>query len=315
MFQFPKPFPWVVTALLALTAAQPVHAQTAPAPAASTTPAAPKIYKLNLSPPFKIGQKFSENSDVTSNVDMTVTITAPSLPAPQTQPNKQASVLHFEADCEVLAITAEGQPKKVAVTVKVLRASQDGKNVPDLPVAGDKIIAEAASRHVKTMSVGDKPLSDAMVKLLKDVMPVGVDGWNDQIIFGPKEAVAVGATWKLPIPTMLLADLQDSLPTASAVEGVIKLDDLQGSGDNQVAKISSNLTLVGVSVPLPDPMGAMPAQCTVQLTGKFPTMAKGVFDESTKMNMKFGGETDANGVHLKVDATAVQISNQTITIP
>jgi len=247
-------------------------------------------------------------------MDMTVTITAPSLPSPQTQPNKQASVLHFEADCEVLAITAEGQPKKVAVTVKVLSASQDGKNVPDLPVAGDKIIAEATSRHVKTMTVGDKPLSEGVVKLLKDVMPVGVDGWDDQIVFGPKEAVAIGATWT-PNSSMLLADLQDSLPTASAVQGLIKLDDLQGSGDGPVAKISSNLTLVGVTVPLPAPMGAMPAQCTVQLTGKFPALAKGVFDESTKMNMKFGGETDANGVHLKVDATAVQISTQTITLP
>jgi len=301
--------PCLVTTFAALLLAvnSPARAQTAPA--ASTAPA--KTYKVNLSPALKVGQKLALVSDITSDMNMDITISAPGMPAPQVQHQKQAAVVHLEGDCEVLAVTAEGGPKKLAVTVKALKATQNGSAIPGLPNVGDKIIAERISKKDKTLTVGDKPLSLAVTKLLKDSIPADIDGQNDQIMFGPNDSVAVGATWA-PNPSML-ADVQESLPSASGIDGSMKLESMQGGG--QVAKVSGTLNVLGATLPLPPPMNNFPVQCTVQLNGTFPTMAKGAFDQSMKMDMKCAGDADAGGAHLKIDMTATQSATQTVTLP
>ncbi len=297
-------------AALLLAANSPARAQTAPA---ASTAAAAKTYHLNLSPTLKVGQKLGLVSSSTMNMDMNITVSAPALPAPQTQQQKQAGVIHLEADCEVLAVTTEGQAKKLAVTIKSLTATQDGKAVPGLPKAGDKIIAEKAGKNDVTLTQDDKPLSAELTQLIGDSLPLEIDGRNDQARLGPKTPVAVGATWDTG--PALLAELQESMPSATGIQGQMKLDSMQGSGDSQVAKISGKLTVVGVTAPLPPPLSAIPAQCSVQISGSYPIGAKGVFDETFSVDTKFSGETDANGAHVKMDATTTQNVAQTITLP
>jgi hypothetical protein len=299
------------------TLAQSAPAAPAPAAAPATAPAdgsaTAKTYKLNLSPPFKVGEKFSLSTNTTTDMDLLITATAPGMTAPQTQHQQLFGALTLEGDCEVLAVTTEGQPQKLAVTVKTLKALQNGQEIPGLPAAGDKIIAEKTGKNDKTLTVNGKPLNPELAKLIEDSFPVQSDGESDQIMFGPKGPVAVGATWS-PNPAML-ADLQTNLPSATGIDGKLKLDGVETSGDGQVAKISANLTVLGATAPLPPPLNTFPAECHVQLTGTFPSAAKGTFNQVHKTDMKFAGETDANVAHLKIDATATQTGNQTITIP
>jgi len=303
----------IALAVFSLAAISPAGAQTAPVAPAISTPAPTATYKINLSPPFKVGQKYTLVNNTKSDLDVTLTISPPGAPTPQVQQIKQSNVIHLEADCAVLAITAEGQPKKLVLTVKALKASQNGQNIAGLPGAGDVITAESTGKRDKTFSISGQPLNPAVSNLLKTFIPVGRDGTNSQIMYGTKDPVAVGATW-VPGPAML-ADLQDSMPNVAGIQGGVKLESVAGSGDAQVARISGNFSILGATAPLSPPLNTIPAQCTVLLGGAFPATAKGTFDESLKMIMKLSGSTDAGGAHLKAEGTIIQDGTQTITVP
>lgn len=120
----------------------------APAPVAPG-PVSSERYQVNLSPPFKVGQKFSLAANVTSKMQMHMAITL--LGVPTLGPSKsEASSVQLEAEGEVLAIFPNGSPQKISLTLKSLAATKDAKPVPHLPTAGAVIVAEALPPEEKS---------------------------------------------------------------------------------------------------------------------------------------------------------------------
>ncbi len=299
-----------LTALL-LAASPLAHAQAA-APAASTAPA-PATYKITLSPALKVGQKFSLVSDVSSVIDMNMLISAPGMPAPQSQKQNRAGTVHLEADCEVLALTTEGQPKKVNLTIKSLSATQSGQAIPGLPAAGEVVVAEQADKKNKTLTVGGKPLDATLSKLIGETIPVEWDGRDDQIMFGPQEPVAIGATWSTN--PLLLSEVQAEMPGASAIEGKMKLDGVKGSGDSLVSTVSGNLAVIGAQLPL-GPGMSLPAQTKVEITSNWPVVAHGLANRMMKMLVSFKGKIDGPaGSSISVEGTANETHTTALTFP
>ncbi|HVU39225.1 MAG TPA: hypothetical protein VHC95_12900 [Opitutales bacterium] len=284
-------------------------AAAAPAPA---TPAV-KTYQVNLNPPLKVGQKISLACDTSTTMDMAIEVSAPQMPAPQKQNQNQKSSVHLEADAEVLAVNPNGSPKKLSLTFKNIQATQNDAPVTGLPQAGDTVVAEFTDQNAKTFTKNGQPLAPALPAFVAEVIPVTAQGQSDQDLFGPKEAMPVGGTWAAS--PAVIAELAKTGGTATGLDGVMKLDGIQGEGANQVATVSGKLKLTGVSLPLPAGVQATPGDCNIELSGTFPAAAKGALSESTTMTMTMSAEGDINGAHLRMGVNAKRTGTQTITMP
>ena len=128
----------------------PIHTTTTPvadAPAPEEPPPDPSAptYTINLHPPNKVGQKFSLVADSSSKKHGHLQVVVMGIPT--LGPSfDQDTIVHLEAEGEILAIFPNGSIKKVALTVRSLTATKDGKPAANVPATGAKIVAEALTK-------------------------------------------------------------------------------------------------------------------------------------------------------------------------
>jgi len=128
----------------------------------SPDPSAP-TYIINLNPPNKVGQKFSLVADSSSQVHGHLAVVV--LGVPTLGPSiDQGSVIHLEAEGEILAIFPNGGVQKVALTVKSLTAKKDGQPLPNVPAAGAKIVAEALTKEQRASANAATAAADSAKK-------------------------------------------------------------------------------------------------------------------------------------------------------
>jgi hypothetical protein len=269
----------------------------APVSDSAGTPGTGPAYKITLRPPTKVGQKFGANNDISMISDLETKAATPDAPPPIPAQIKEVTV-HLEGDGEVLAVFPNGGMQKVALIVKTLTARQNGMDLPDLPVAGAKIVGEMTG-NTTVITIDDKPASATVNKLLTHVLGLDDAKESDQDIFCPTDPVAVGATWSGN--TALLADsLKETLGSTAQVKGAVKLEAVKGTGDDEVISISGNYSLDKFNPPLPPTITVDTATFKIIMADTIPESAKGTLKRTTRRTMNFSGHGMAAGSALSL---------------
>ena len=301
-------------ALLTLAACSKSSSAAAAADSPAAAPAAAKTYTVNLSPALKVGQKFSVATDLSDSEQNNITITIPGMPTPQNQNQNVEMTAHVEADGEILAVFPNGSPQKFSLTLKTIKATQNKADLPNLPAAGAKIVVEKTSTNT-TVTVDDKPADEGLAKILHDVYETGNEKYTDQNMFGPKAAVAIGASWPVDGATMIESFKERTGGELGTVNGTMKLDGLTGAGDDQLATVSGNVTLAGIKPPMPPGVTVTidSSSGTLQLTGTLPNAAKGTAKQSTSMSVKLEAHGEQQGVQLKISTNSSEKKSSEVT--
>jgi hypothetical protein len=196
-------------------------AQTAPTAATDATASAKK-YSLNLTPAWKVGQKFSYVADASMKMHPTA-----SNPSNTYALNNLEMKSHIEGTGEVLEVK-DGALAKMSLTVTAMSASSGGRPVDNKPIgtmqrptqifdAGVKVVIERDEAGRQIFTVDGKPLVgfimgnetspamnvrsngrttySAVAYWLR--MLIDLDGFQgtDQSVFGPQAAVGLGESW------------------------------------------------------------------------------------------------------------------------
>jgi hypothetical protein len=265
----------------------------APAPSSSTTPAsaAPATYSVNISPDWKVGQKFGYVADDMSN-----------------DPDGTTKI-HFEADGEVLALLPSGNPQKVAYTVKALHVSGPDLVQGNFPHPGSTLVIEFAPNGKRNVTLYDHPLDPDIAGVLEGVLWLTIRNHTDHEIFGPAHPVAIGATW--PLNTAAYLDFhEEGDPIYTSAAGTLTLQSIDGTGDNRVGVITGTFNLKGQNPP--DDPGSFAGQ--FKFTGSAPLNHVGVFKESVSSNTTTTPATTLTNFLTKSSTTSQETVTEEITV-
>ncbi len=300
-------------AVLVLSACSKSEEQTSATPAAATTPATPKSYTVTLTPTIKTGQKFTYLADLAQNTKQDTAVTVPGAPAPQNQNEATKTLVHVEGEGEVLAVNSNGTPQKISLTVKALSASANDKPTSGLPAAGAKLVAERNGKDV-TITVDGKAVSDEIKGVLADALPVESDKHSDQEMFGPTKPVAAGSTWSVNVAAMV-AGMKDDMDGAelSNPAGTMKLENVKGSGDDQVATVSGNFTATIKPPGIPPGINLDTSTASGTITEIIPATTKGAMTQTYSLSVVVAAHGDMQGVQLKMNMAMEQKKSATVT--
>ncbi|HTB63162.1 MAG TPA: hypothetical protein VK737_06200 [Opitutales bacterium] len=283
----------------------------ATAPAAATTAKA-VTYTVNLSPPNKVGQKATVVVDLEYKLVNHVAITSPNSP-PQNQDSNTETKAHLEGEEEVLAVYPNGGIQKAALILKAFTATTNGRAMMGLPEAGAKIVADKSGKTT-AYTVDGHPAGAPGVVLLQMILPMDDGKYTDQEKFGPQNPVAVGATWPVNSANMM-DDFKDKPDgPVSGVNGTMKLDGITGTGADQVATISGNITVEGVQPSLPPGATIDTSVVASALSGSVPaTTTQGTAKKTMTTSGKIAAHGDTGGTSFKYNSTADKKQTETIT--
>ena len=164
------------------------------------------------------------------------------------------TLIHFEADGEVLALLPSGNPQKIDgfYIVKNLRASQEPTWLHRFccGFVGSKVVVEFAAKEGKRIvTFDDKPADpDVAFDFLQAVLWITIRKHTDQEIYGSSAPVAVGASWPINAATYLDYN-EEGDPHFTSAEGSLTLQSVEGDGDNQIGIIAGTYTVKGQNPP------------------------------------------------------------------
>ncbi|HTB63530.1 MAG TPA: hypothetical protein VK737_08065 [Opitutales bacterium] len=258
-------------ALISLTACSK-SGNTAPsstAAAATTTPAAPPApvtFKINLTPPWVVGQKFGYVGDETN-----------------TAPDGSKTVLHIAADATVLALLPDGDPQMVEYLVTDLKYLNTDIAWGEMPAVGARIVTQYTADNKILIIANGKALTDNAHDFCSDVLTLTGAKHPDQEVLGPAKPVEVNATWSMNTTAFIENESADGSSTCTQASGTIKLDSVQGTGSAQVGTVSGNVDMAGADPADASGHGRDTFQNTVGFEETFPLSAKGVFKQTYTM--------------------------------
>lgn len=232
--------------------------------AIASVASAQPTYPLDFTPPWKPGQKFTLKSNASEANNMVITQGEAVL-------KKQESrrTAEMEADAEALAGFPHGGLSKAAFTVRSFRVSVNGAPAADFLPAGAKIVAESTGPDKKTYTIDGVPATEQQIPVLKLVTSLDDPDHNDQIMFGPKKAVAVGESWQPDVKAMQ-ATLGKDFGVSTTITGAMKLDAVEGSGDKQVSTVSGSVTFADFVPPMPPGVTAKSGVLRMNIDGRIP---------------------------------------------
>jgi hypothetical protein len=237
---------------------------TAPAAApAPTTPAAPTTYTINLTPPWKVGQKFGYVGEETN-----------------TDPDGHKSTVHLEAHGVVLELLPDGDPQTVEYIVTTLKVASADISPAEVPVTGSRIVTQYTVGDKLLIIANSHAVSDNLHDALEDILTLTGPRHPDQEVLGTTAPVAVAANW--PINATAYMDNQgpDQGPPLKKVAGTMILGNVQGAGREQIGTVTG---VVNSEAEDPgDATGEGRASVTskVGITETFPFSGQGVFTQN-----------------------------------
>ncbi len=296
----------LATALAAILLAGCSKSEQAAAPA--------KTYTINLSPAYKVGQKFTVVSTVSEANHSHIVLYMKGVDTPQNDYEDKKFSGQLEADGEVLGVFPNGGLQKISLTVKSITAMRNEAALAGLPKAGAKIVAAREGDKV-AISVDDQAAEATVTTVINELVPLDDDKFALQDLFGAKHSVPVGGTW--PVNG---ADIADSLiargiaTKATGAKGSMKLDSIKGDGDSQVTVISGNFSVDSLTLPLPDTITVDSGSLTATVSCTIPdSTAKDALKISKKLTTKTLGHGDVSGASMKLDITGEQTRDITLT--
>jgi hypothetical protein len=302
--------------------------------AAGPTASAQK-HLLNLTPAWKVGQKFGYVAD--ASIKLHPTVSKPAAANTYALNNLEITS-HIEGEGEVLA-TKNGALTKMSLTVTAMNATSAGRPVDNKPIgtmqrptqifdAGVKVVIERDEAGRQIFTVDGKPLIgfisgsttspamnirsngrttySAVAYWLRMLIDLDDFQGTDQVVFGPKEAVALGESW--PAKDQALTKTFEAFnefydyidtPTSDPLHQplkfpptivTMKFDQVMGSGADQVAVVSGAFDIKRMDLP-PQPAATQVPDRVMDLEGKsslsFPLSAgKGVTKKTSAMLAK-----------------------------
>jgi hypothetical protein len=119
--------------------------------------------------------------------------------------------------------------------------------------------------------------------------------------------VTVGVAWPAN-EAVLLEIARNDLGGATAAKGTMKLENVEGAGDNQVFNISGNILFEGVKSPITAPLTPGPAVVKAQLTRSIPaTAGKGVLKQSSITSLEASGFADMPSASPSGSSTPINV--------
>lgn len=231
---------------------------------ASLACAAPATYTVNLTTPWKIGQVYTTAVSASESTRTTLTMGEQKL-----QEQTQQRSAKMDAESKVLDVFPHGGLRKAEFTLRTLRASVNGAPETSFLPPGTKIVAENTGANEKAYTVNGAAATADQEAVLKLVISLDDEKNNDQMIFGPKQPVAIGETWKLN-EAALKETLGKDMGKIGATEGTMRLNAVEGSGPSQIAVVSGNVTFSGIKPELPPGITPKSGTFTAMLDGRIP---------------------------------------------
>ncbi len=198
---------------------------------------APVPVKVNLSPSYKVGQKFHYAAS------MTYTMAQSKIRGDSGYAQRgfgQSFAGQLEADGEVLAVFPNGSPKKISFTVKSISANTDVDDIAGLPGAGAKITLEGGASG-SLITIDDKPAVGQAGEAIGKLVFSGNEKLSELAALSPKEPVLVGATWPVANFDFLPGAKNPNAKTQAS--GQMKLISVTGTGDSQTVSVSGQLSI------------------------------------------------------------------------
>lgn len=255
---------------------------------------AAETHTVDLATPWTPGQRFTATVTVTESSHMTFASEDRIL-----QEQSQRRAAHFEADAEALAVHPNGGLRKAGYTVRTLRVSLDDQAEGEFLPAGTRLVAESLAPGEKTYSVNDHPATAEQEAILKLVLSLDSEKHNDQVVFGPRQAVAVNETWT-PDPAILRELHEKEFGRIGAIQASMRLKGIEGSGDSQVAIIAGTLDFTNIQPPLPPGITPRSGRFQARLDGRIPARHKA----STRIEA-FSATTDITGETTAPDGRTI----------
>jgi hypothetical protein len=237
---------------------------------------APTTYTINLSPVWKVGQKFAFVGDYSVKKESREVASDPRpLDAKPLEITSTSENVHLEAEVEVMEVLPSGVPGQLQFTVKAISAGINKNPVSGLPPIGSKFdIVKSMEGGFGGGSDTDNHISEKAFYYIMMVTWLGAEKYNMQDAFGENKPVAVGDTWT-PNMNGVLDYVGDKFPLASGVTGLIKLLRVDGEKNQQVATIYGNLTLKGNVFPPTANYAMLSTECQFRFFGRYPATFDG----------------------------------------
>ncbi|MET0263700.1 MAG: hypothetical protein ABW223_12425 [Rariglobus sp.] len=279
--------------------------------AISSVASAAATYTVDLTSPWKIGQGYS--AVVTSSQSSATTV---SVGGKKVQEQVQRRAASFEADAKVLEVYPHGGLRKASFKIRSLRASKDGAPETEFLPAGTEVVAESTGVTEKEFTVNGKKATDEQKAVLGMIITTDGSRHNDQILFGPKNPVAIGDQWSLN-GDQLKETIGKEFGTIAVSQGTMRLDAIEGSGDSQIAVVSGKVNFKGIQPELPPGVKPTAGQFQAVLDGRIPatrTASKRV--ENLTATADLGGEADGpNGAKMTFAVKVEAKHSSVLTFP
>lgn len=272
----------------------------------------PQLYPVNLSPAFKVGQKFSLVSDLTERTGSHTVITLPGIASPQNDDRSEDIAAHLEGDAEVLGIYPNGGIQKLSLTIKVVKASKDGKTVSGLPAAGVKIVA-ATEGEQTAISVDGKAADAGLTQIFNELLDLHEEKLPPQDLFGANTPEPVGGTWPVNSSAVEASLKKSSGGEVKDIKGTMKLAAVTGTGASQVLEVSGEISVASLKLPLPAVITIDSGTITSNLSFSIPVATSGALKTSRRMAMKTLGHGSPNGATVKTEITGQQSYQSILT--
>ncbi|MDF3059190.1 MAG: hypothetical protein K0R17_3405 [Rariglobus sp.] len=268
-------------------------------------------HTVNLTAPWKQGQTYATSVTASESNRMVLRQGDKVL---QDKTDKRTARL--EADAEAISSFPHGGLRKAAFTVRSLRVSLNGAPETDFLPAGSKIVAESTGADKKIFTIDGNPATKDQESVLKLVTSTDDPEHNDQMLFGPRKAVAIGESWE-PDLAAIKATMGKDFGVEALVKGSMKLDGVEGSGPTQINLVSGSVTFDRFTPPLPPGVDAKSGVFHVKLDGRIPaTRTATQRVENLTATADFVGEIKTpDGTVLTMMMTVVAKNASVLTFP
>jgi len=226
--------------------------------AAPVSPAPSGNYAINLTPPWKEGQKFGFiGSEDSTDSDGGKTST------------------HLEADAAVLSLLPDGDPKTVEYTVRSLQIINPDVSTAEVPAAGAKILTQFAFDDNLLINANGHPVSDDLHDALEEILTITGAKHPDQEVLGPTTPVTISASW--PINSAAYLDNEGKVSSTNKATGNMTFIGVQGTGSGQTGTVSGMVNSETNDPGDASGQGRDTILAKVGITDTFPLSGHGVF--------------------------------------
>jgi hypothetical protein len=268
-------------------------------------------YEIKLVRPVKVGDKNREISTGSNRQQSTVFSGDQIIKSGQS-----LTTIELDAETTVLEIDKEGHPIKESLLVNQCSIKSDARTIPS--VEKGTVITILVKDGKTAFEIDGKPVDEALSMALSLVENLYTGGVSDDDVFGSSEKHKIGDSWKLNTEK-IPADLarHDVKTVKENIEGTVKLEKLEKSGDIDCLLITAEMTLKDLVPKLPEGLKIESSAMMNSFSALLPIDTSIPRLDQTvefKMQMTIRGRPNPNAPPVKIISTNERKSSNKITL-